>query len=299
MMRMDSRHLIASFLEVQQHIKALSEHTVVAYRTDLGQLARFFEDLGVPLAEARAEDGRQFVAHLLDLELRETTINRKISTARSFYAYLQRNGQVSINPFDLIKSRRAVDRLPSYLTEEEVKELLSLAYDNWSSTTAMLIFTLLYETGCRISELLSVKESDINRSEKRIRVLGKGRRTRYVFYGRRSATIMGHYMSLKAEHHESEYLLSTKDGRQLPMSTVGAMFALYRERLGWQKPFTPHTLRHSFATHLLNRGADIRVVQELLGHANISTTQIYTHISQARLAQVYRTSHPHGRIIDE
>lgn len=296
---MQEQDLIASYLETGEHVRSLSANTLIAYKRDLTELSRFFEEMGVTLLEARGEDGRLFVRTLLDAEYSQATINRKISAARSFYTHLQLQGLVAYNPFELIKLRAVLDRLPNYLTPAEVEELLSQPYDDWSSTLSLLIFTLLYETGCRIGELVAIKSRDVDETERRIRVLGKGKKSRYVFFGARSITVLSHYRSLRAECRESEWLLSTKDGRQLPMSTVGAMFALYRERLGWQKPFTPHTLRHSFATHLLNRGADIRVVQELLGHANISTTQIYTHISQARLAQVYRTSHPHGRIIDE
>ena len=296
---MDDQSLIVSFLEVEMRMRDLSRHTVIAYRSDLGELSRFFSSMGITLGEARAEDGRLFVRHLLDEEYRQATINRKISAVRSFYAHLQREGVIATNPFALIKTRPVADRLPTYLTEGEVEELLTLPWDDRSSTEALFIFTLLYETGCRIGELLGIKEGEIDEGRRRIRVLGKGRRQRYVFYGVRSARLLSHYRSLKGDHLDGDWLFVTPDGRQLPMSTVGAMFALYRTRLGWQKPFTPHVLRHTFATHLLDRGADIRLVQELLGHASISTTQIYTHVSQARLAEVYRSSHPHGRINDE
>lgn len=299
MQGMDDHSLIASYLEVEQRVRNLSAHTVDAYGRDLKELSVFFTSLGVTMGEARAEDGRLFVRYLLDEEYRQSTINRKISAVRSFYAHLERQGAVASNPFALIKTRPVADRLPTYLTTSEVEELLALPWDDWATTQALLIFTLLYETGCRISELLGIRERDIDRAGKRIRVLGKGRRERYVFYSGRSERLLSHYRSLKGEHPENDLLLTTKDGKQLPMSTVGAMFASYRTRLGWQKPFTPHVLRHTFATHLLDRGADIRLVQELLGHASISTTQIYTHVSQARLAEVYRSSHPHGRINDE
>lgn len=296
---MDDLSLIASYLEVEQRVRNLSAHTVTAYGCDLSELSTFFSSIGITMEEAKGEDGRMFMRYLLDEEYRQSTINRKISAVRSFYAHLERQGVVASNPFALIRTRPVADRLPTYLTTAEVEELLALPWDDWATTQALLIFTLLYETGCRIGELLGIRERDIDRPGKRIRVLGKGRRERYVFYGARSERLLSHYRSLKGEHPDTDLLLTTKDGKQLPMSTVGVMFAAYRKRLGWQKPFTPHVLRHTFATHLLDRGADIRLVQELLGHASISTTQIYTHVSQARLAEVYRSSHPHGRINDE
>ncbi len=299
MQDMDDHSLIASFLDVEERVRTLSPHTVDAYRRDLHELSTFLSSIGITMREARAEDGRLFVRYLLDEEYRPSTINRKISAVRSFYAHLERQGSVASNPFSLIRTRATADRLPSYLTAAEVEELLTLPWDDWPTTQALLIFTLLYETGCRIGELLGIRERDIDAPQKRIRVLGKGQRERYVFYGMRSERLLSHYRALKGEHPHSPWLLTSKDGKQLPMSTVGGMFASYRTRLGWQKPFTPHVLRHTFATHLLDRGADIRLVQELLGHASISTTQIYTHVSQARLAEVYRSSHPHGRISDE
>lgn len=296
---MEDRDRIASYLEVQERLRGLSEHTLLAYRRDLNQFLVFIADLGITLLEVQPEDARLYVASLFDLELRETTINRKLSAVRAFYFSLLRGGEIAANPFDLIRTRSSADRLPTYLSQEEVGELLALPYDDYKSTQALLIFTLLYETGCRIGELLTLKQVDVDTNQRRIRVLGKGNRSRYVFYTERSARLLDAYQRLRSGRVESELLLVTADGKQLPPSTVGAMFAVYKERLGWQKPFTPHVLRHTFATHLLDNGADIRLVQELLGHASISTTQIYTHVSQARLASVYRESHPHGRKPDE
>lgn len=296
---MTTHQLIASFLASGEHIRALSENTLIAYEHDLGQMADFFDTLGIDAIQARLEDGRMYVRHLLDSEYSQGTINRKISAARSFYTYLERKALVTANPFALIKLRAVADRLPNFLTLEEVSALLDLPYDDFPSTLAMLVFSLLYESGCRIGELVTITVGDVDERERQIRVLGKGNKSRYIFYGARTKRVLSHYKSLRSQWGSDMPLLATRDGKQLPFSSVGAMFALYRTRLGWQKPFTPHVLRHSFATHLLDRGADIRLVQALLGHESISTTQIYTHVSQARLAEVYRSSHPHGRISDE
>ncbi|MGH0053564.1 MAG: tyrosine-type recombinase/integrase, partial [Sphaerochaetaceae bacterium] len=225
----------------------------------------------------------------------ETTMNRKISCVRSVYTVLCKRGVCTVNPFFLIATHRTQNHLPTVLSVKEVVQLLSQPYSDFSSTRAILLFTLLYDTGCRISEVLGITEGEIEWNERRIRVLGKGAKIRYVFFTKHCAQLMHIYLSLKHERFSCPFLFCSNKGKQLPMSTVGSMFATYRRRLGWQKQFTPHVLRHTYATHLLDNGADIRMVQELLGHASISTTQIYTHVSKERLAQVYETCHPHGR----
>jgi len=297
-MREDS--LILTFLQTQKSLRSLSAHTLLAYERDLMQLQAFVSRLGASLLELTREDARMYVRYLVkEKHYSQASINRKISCARSFYSSLLKHEAISSNPFSLIAVHRPQDRLPSVLTVQETAALLSLPYADFSSTRAMVVFTLLYDTGCRISELLSIQEQDIEWEQRRIRVLGKGRKERYVFFAERCKNLLTYYLQLKRERFSCVHLICSNKGKQLPMSTVGSMFAVYRKRLGWQKPFTPHVLRHTYATHLLDNGADIRLVQELLGHQSISTTQIYTHVSQERLARVYEYSNPHGRKQDE
>lgn len=293
---MPEENPITSYLQKQRSIRGLSEHTLSAYERDLLQLQAYLASLQVPLLEACREDARMYMRYLVkDRHYAQASINRKISCARSFYASLHKAEKISANPFSLIAVHRQQDRLPSVLSTAEVAALLSLPYDDFPSTRALTVFTLLYDTGCRISELLSIQESDIEWESRRIRVLGKGNKSRYVFFTEHCCQLLSYYLSLKHEQSVNPILICSNKGKQLPMSTVGSMFAEYRKRLGWQKPFTPHVLRHTYATHLLDNGADIRLVQELLGHQSISTTQIYTHVSKERLARVYANSHPHGR----
>ena len=293
-------NLIAMFLQTQKSIRSLSEHTISAYECDLLQLKNYFSSLQVPLLQASREDARMFVRYLVkERKYAQSSVNRKISCARSFYSSLLKAEKIASNPFSLIAVHRQQDRLPTVLTASEVAALLSLPYADFSSTRDMTVFTLLYDSGCRIGELLSIKEGDIEWEPRRIRVLGKGNKSRYVFFTEHCAALLSYYLSLKHERFTNPILICSNKGKQLPMSTVGSMFAVYRSRLGWQKTFTPHVLRHTYATHLLDNGADIRLVQELLGHQSISTTQIYTHVSKERLARVYAYSHPHGRKQDE
>ena len=296
-MEQDDREALQAFLDYHRHVKGSSEHTLKAYASDMSKLLLFLQDHGCTLLEMASPDARLYVRYITtEKRYGEATVNRMLSSARSFYSYALRNDLVEVNPFSLISLKKTRSSLPSVLSAAEVAQLLSLSYEDFPSTRNMLLFTLLYDTGCRISEMLGVTEADVSNRERQIRVMGKGKKVRYVFFTERTQQLLDYYLSLK--HSLFGYtgrLFCSDSGKQLPQSTVGSIFAKYRQTLGWQKSFTPHVLRHSYATHLLDNGADIRLVQELLGHASISTTQIYTHVSQKRLAKVYASAHPHGR----
>ncbi|HKL59796.1 MAG TPA: tyrosine-type recombinase/integrase [Sphaerochaeta sp.] len=296
-MEHDDQEVVQAFLDYHRHIKGSSSHTLKAYASDLAKLMLFLRGLKCGLLEMKAPDARQYVRYLTtEQSYSESTVNRMLSSARSFYCYALRNTQVSANPFSLISLKKSRSTLPSVLTVSEVVQLLSLSYEDFPTTRNMLLFCMLYDTGCRISEMLSVTDGDVSNNDRQIRVLGKGKKIRYVFFTERTKSLLCYYLSLKHSlFGRTERLFCSDSGKQLPQSTVGSIFARYRQTLGWQKSFTPHVLRHSYATHLLDNGADIRLVQELLGHASISTTQIYTHVSQKRLAKVYASAHPHGR----
>ena len=300
-MEHDEREVVEAFLDYHRHIKGSSEHTLKAYASDLAKLTLFLQGFSCPLLDMKAPDARLYVRYLTtEQPYSESTVNRMLSSARSFYSYALRNALVEVNPFSLISLKKSRSSLPSVLTVAEVVELLSLDYEDFPSTRNMLLFSLLYDTGCRISEALSITEEDVSSKERQIRVTGKGRKVRYVFYTERTKGVLHYYLSLKHSlFGRTGQLFCSDSGKQLPQSTVGSIFSKYRQTLGWQKSFTPHVLRHSYATHLLDNGADIRLVQELLGHESISTTQIYTHVSQKRLAKVYASCHPHGRKEDD
>jgi len=296
-MEHDDQGALKAFLDYHRHIRGSSEHTLKAYASDLSKLKGFLQGLGCSLLEMTGPDARLYVRHITaEQRYSEATVNRMLSSARSFFSYALRNALVEVNPFSLISLKKSRSTLPSVLSVEEVVELLSLSYEDFPSTRNMLLFALLYDTGCRISEMLSITDEDVQNKERQIRVTGKGRKVRYVFFTERTGELLAYYLGLKHSlFGHTERLFCSDSGKQLPQSTVGSIFARYRHTLGWQKSFTPHVLRHSYATHLLDNGADIRLVQELLGHASISTTQIYTHVSQKRLAKVYASCHPHGR----
>ncbi len=293
---MTDEYLVQAFLETERTVRGRSEHTITSYGRDLRQFSSYIHALGITLSAVQREDALMYIRHMnKEKRYQEATVNRKISCCRTFYAALVRQQTCASNPFALISVHSRKSHLPTVLSVGEVARLLSLPWGDFRSARDMLVFSLLYDTGCRIGELRSIKEQDIETDVLRIRVLGKGKKMRYVFYTKRTQSLLSSYLSMKHERFDTPYLIVSNSGKQLPMSTIGSMFATYGRRLGWQKNFTPHVLRHTYATHLLDNGADIRLVQELLGHQSISTTQIYTHVSKERLARVYEACHPHGR----
>ena len=225
----------------------------------------------------------------------------EVEHACEMASYMMKRGTVSSDPFMDISMRQKSRRLPSVLTEDEVKELLGVERKNFQDERDHMLFLFIYNTGCRISEAVAVDIDDIEYGKRRILIRGKGGKERFVFFSKSTAAEIKEYLEKRNEYlmslgieGEKALLIGDKGGR-LPFSSAHIIFDKYRALLGWQKEFTPHTLRHSFATHLMDRGADIRLVQELLGHESISTTQIYTHVSRGRLKKVYEDTHPHAK----
>ncbi len=291
---------IEDFLSYISDIRGLSENTVKSYRVDLEEWAVFLDKIDVPLASFSADDAKGYVREMM-AEFSERSILRKLTALRTFFGYLERRGIVSSDPFASISMRKKETRLPSVLTEEEVKELLSLPRASFREERDHMLFLLIYNSGMRIGEVLSVDIDEIDFPRRRILITGKGDKERFVFFSKGTAEELRLYLSARESYlaelgkgEEKALFVGMKGGR-LPFSSAHIIFDEYRARLGWQKEFTPHTLRHSFATHMMDRGADIRLVQELLGHESISTTQIYTHVSRRRLKSVYDDTHPHAK----
>ena len=291
---------IDDFLSYISDIRGLSENTVKSYRVDLEEWAVFLDKIGSSIETFSPEDAKGYVREMM-AEFSERSILRKLTALRTFYGYLERRSLVLSDPFAGISMRRKESRLPSVLTEDEVKQLLSLPCESFSEERDHTLFLLIYNSGMRIGEVLSVDVGDIDFNKRRILITGKGDKERFVFFSPGTADELRLYLAKRADYlakigksEEKALFIGIKGGR-LPFSSAHIIFDEYRARLGWQKEFTPHTLRHSFATHMMDRGADIRLVQELLGHESISTTQIYTHVSRRRLKSVYDGTHPHAK----
>ncbi len=297
---MTNREYIELYLTYLEKVRALSAHTIQSYGEDLEGLEKYCASISLSFTDFSPEDASEYV-RMIRQEFSEKSILRKLTSCRTFFSYLVKDDFIDSNPFEGISLRASETRLPSVLTEEEVRELLSLPRKNFQDERDHLLFLFLYSTGARISEALAVDVRDIEWGERRIKITGKGGKERFLFLCPVLVKEMKDvylpqresYLREKGKSSEEALFISER-GLRLPSSSAHIIFDSYRERLSWQKEFTPHTLRHTFATHYLDRGADIRVVQELLGHESISTTQIYTHVSRSRLRNVYNSTHPHA-----
>jgi integrase/recombinase XerC len=293
-------------------VRHLSPHTLESYGKDLEKYEAYLGEQGVGAERAGVADARGFVAWLSRQRLSPRSINRMVSGVRGWYRFLERRGEVSVNPFAEIRSLRTEKRLPSFLFEEEMARLVEMpsrepcadGEEFWKLRDRAVLETL-YSTGCRISELVSLDLNDVDLKNRTARVMGKGQKERNLFLGSAAVEALRRYMGLRALHARPGAVGGGDDaGRALfinqrggRVTDRGVRFILgeYLSRANLGKRVTPHTFRHSFATHLLDRGADIRAVQELLGHASLSTTQVYTHVGMERLKKVYRKAHPHAR----
>lgn len=293
--------MLEQYLQYLARVRHLSANTLSAYRRDLGLYLAFLEDQGLTLEQMDTGNARSFVGYLSRRGLSSRSINRVLSALRGYYRFLERIGLKAGNPFASIKSLKIDSKLPTFLFEEEIDQLLAAGepQDLWELRD-LLILELLYSTGCRVSELASASLTDLDLKGAALRVLGKGNKERLVFIGQAAVKRLREYLLrrkvLKLGDAEGRRaLLINRRGQRLSVRGIQTIVdrLLMRSRL--DKPATPHTFRHSFATHILRKGADIRVVQELLGHASLSTTQVYTHLDMERLRAVYGSAHPHAR----
>ena len=299
------------YLLYVENLKGLSPLTVVSYRRDLMIFSRFLQEYSLSFDEVGTSDIRTFFVWLEKNPKRfsEGTIRRLKSSISGFYDYCVRHQLVATNPMALISMKKTTTVLPIILEKSEIQRILDLRWKDFKSLRDVLLLNMLYSTGCRIAEALAINISHIEFGEKRILIHGKGNRERYVFLTPRVLNLLHEYLEQRAVYMQAlviEIPESVREealfvncermkGKRLSPSSVNIIFTEYKTILGIQKSFTPHVLRHCFATHLLDNNAGIRTVQELLGHANLSTTQIYTHVSAERLRKVYEDSHPHGR----
>jgi site-specific recombinase XerD len=301
---------VSEYLAYVRDVRKLSDHTEISYHNDLMKLVEFLDEQRLGVFEMTDADARAFVRKLLNRgngrggDFSPSSVNRTLCGIRSFFHHFYQMGRCPYNPFSEISSGRKRVRLPNVLSEEEVRGIVDLPWDDFRSLRDVTMFNLFYSTGCRLSELLAMNESDIELSEARVLVTGKGSKERYVFLTEPARRLLAEYLPRKRalqvrcgvdSPEESAALLVNLRGKRLSAAGVHSIFETYQVKLGMQKHFTPHVLRHSFATHLLDNDSGIRVVQELLGHSSISTTQIYAHVSNERLRKVYLQSHPHGR----
>lgn len=286
------------YLEIERN---LSPHTVKAYYTDLLNFLEWLKT-GEP-QELNHKDIRAYLAEIQLKNYSRVTISRKIAAIRTFYRYLYREKLIKANPVDNIKTPRKIKSLPKFLSDDEVENILEeVKTETPSGFRDKTIIEMLYATGMRISELCNLNFSDLNLENQEITVFGKGGKERIVLISNRAKKYLIEYIenvrsklatTLPVTDNSPVFINNT--GFRLQQRSVHRALSNIAKGLNIQKGVSPHIFRHSFATRLLENGADLRIVQELLGHASISNTQIYTHVSTERLRQAYNKAHPRAR----
>ncbi len=279
-------------------VRKLSDATIRSYRRDLEAWSDFLKEQNLEIQQAGRREARGFMVLMSSRHMAPATVNRRLSALKSYYEWRRRRTGAGENPFDAFRTLKNGRRLPGYLSYEELENFLNYCKDNFAGRRDKLLFELMYSTGCRVAEICSLNVNDVR--QHKIRVKGKGGKERVVFAGKEAAAALADYLPLRREHaadnsDSQKALILDLQGHRLTARGVYYIIRKYAALTGISKKVSPHTFRHTFATHVLDEGADIRMVQEMLGHSSLSTTQIYTHTGIEKIKQVYRLSHPHAR----
>jgi integrase/recombinase XerC len=293
--------LIASFLDYLSLEKKYSIHTVIAYKNDLVAFRDFLikEYNQEELVEVNYPQIRNWIVSLVDGKISNRTINRKVSSLKSFYKFLQKTEQIEINPLSKHKALKVAQKVQVPFTSKEINLVLDNINEenDFTSVRNKLIVELFYSTGIRRSELINIKERNISFSENTIKVLGKRNKERFVPLLQSVVSTLKNYLELKINFSTGlEELFITEKGNKIYETLVYRIINSYFSRVSTKLKKSPHILRHSFATHLLNEGADLNSVKELLGHSSLASTQVYTHNSLEVIKKVYNQAHPRGNI---
>jgi len=291
--------LIEPFLDDLWAAKGLSDHTLQAYRSDLSHFDRYLNKQGSSLLSTSQAEVRDYLALRVEHGFAKTSSARLLSSLRRFYKYLLAKKLIEVDPMAMIKPPKLARKLPDALSEADVDRLLSEPNrEDPVEARDRAMLELLYASGLRVSELVGLTLDQMSLRQGVVRIVGKGSKERLVPFGEQAGAEIEDY--LKAARFEllkgkaSDVVFPSKRGNMMTRQTFWHRIKLYAQRAGIAVHLSPHTLRHAFATHLLNHGADLRVVQLLLGHSDLSTTQIYTHVAKARLAQLHQAHHPRG-----
>lgn len=299
-MKTDFNSFVSSFSEYLLYELNYSKKTVLTYQNVLKEYELFLKEKGYSFKNMKEEEASSYKAHLISLGYQNKTASLHMSGVRSFYNFLVEIKEIKSNPFLGIKNPKVEKKLPNFLNNSETENMFhEKEYKDDLSLRNALIIEFLYTTGMRVSELCSVKLIDLNTSNKSIKIVGKGSKERIIYYKACNENLLNKYLQETRNNIlngvPSEYLFTSKSGRALTTRTIEEIVKKYASQRAIKTKVTPHTLRHTFATDLLNNGADIRSVGELLGHESLSTTQIYTHVTSERLKKVYKHTHPRAK----
>ena len=275
--------------------KGLSKNTVKAYETDIKGFIKWInKNNKQSLLNIKESSVNRYISYLFSLKLKSSSVNRKISSLKSFYLFLLKKKLIRYSPFSEVISPKQEKYLPASMSESEVEKLLNspdASKEIEQRDKAMI--EMLYATGMRISELVNLKITDIDMNRSVIKVMGKGSKERLIPFGESASEALFNYLKIRKDSSSKEVFISNR-GKKITRVAFWQRIKVYLLRENLKISISPHTLRHAFATHLLNRGADLRSVQLLLGHSDLSTTQIYTHIAKQRLGDVLKKHHPRG-----
>lgn len=294
---MSASNLIQRFIDYLQIEKRYSGHTLLAYENDLIQFIEFAElDQEKHWTEVGHHLIRGWMVHQLEHSVSARSVGRKLSSLRSFFGWMKREGRITENPMLKIRGPKVEKRLPQFVKQSEVTEerIGQLFENNFDGLRDRLMVELFYQTGIRLSELINLKETDVTTSY--IKVLGKRNKERIIPIGPQLSELITFYRSVKPQEQDAKVLLFVKsDGKKLYPKLVYRKINAYLGVVSDVQKKSPHVLRHTFATHLLNNGAGLETLKELLGHANLSATQVYTHNSFTQINNIYSQAHPRGR----
>lgn len=277
--------------------KNYSNYTISCYEKDLNQYLEFLNENKKNILDVDYKFLRTYLSMLYDKKYAKKTIARHISSLKSFYKFLFKNNIIDKNPMVLIKTPKLDKKLPKFLYYDDIDALLNVPdTSTFLGLRDSLILEALYSTGIRVSELVNIEIKDINFSENTILILGKGNKERYVIYGSKMENLLEKYIKERATFHPNhDYLFVNRYYGKISDRSIRKIIDTNIKKGALNLKISPHTLRHTFATHMLDSGADIEIVKELLGHESLSTTQIYTHVTNESLKRVYDKSHPRAK----
>lgn len=290
-----------TLIDFQEYLlidRKYSNNTIMSYMNDIKIYANYLEKLNIDFKYINRKQLLDYIKYLKDNNEKERTVAHHISVLRTFYKYLLIEKIITNNPLEYIVSPKLSKTLPKVLTIEEVDLLLDIDLNDMYDYRNKAMLELMYATGLRVSELINLKTTDILLEDSLVRTMGKGSKERIIPFGDYAYNALKIYLedyrSLFFKKEINDYLFLNNHGRQMTRQGFFKILQKEAKKKNIKTEFSPHTLRHSFATHLLSGGADLRSIQEMLGHSNLSTTQIYTHISREELQDKYKKSHPHG-----
>ena len=290
---------IDKFLDYLKYERNYSNNTIIAYENNIRDFLSYCKIKNVKnMNEINYQFIRGYISYLYKQKYQAKSITRILSALRSFFKYLKREEKISANPLDLITSPKVEKKLPKYLTINDVEKILNAPdISNKIGIRDAFILELLYVTGIRVSELTNIKLNDISIVEKKIKIMGKGSKERIVYYGTRCQELLNKYLNIRNDFlkQANDYLILSNTGKQISTREIRNIINRLKVKAGIDINISPHTFRHTFATHMLNEGADLRSVQELLGHENLSTTTIYTHLTNEKLRRTYLSTHPRAK----